>query len=224
MASERQIAANRRNAARSTGPRTAGGKLRSRRNAYRHGLTAETVITSLESTSDYQRLEAGLFDEYRPHGAVEEALVARLASLLWRLQRATLIESGLFEIEGCALQNRTHDQLSHESSNPALEVFYRLLHKSQAGKANAVPTAEPSAAPTTMSVNAFSDADVSHRRKIDTSSVYLRLCRAHPNAMKRLGRYETALWRQFAQTLLLLETAMSNSLSVRKLFPSNRIK
>ena len=46
MPSERQIAANRRNARKSTGPRSGAGKNRSRRNAYRHGLTVS--ITSSE--------------------------------------------------------------------------------------------------------------------------------------------------------------------------------
>jgi hypothetical protein len=48
MTSFRQIEANRRNALRSTGPKTDDGKQRSRRNAVRHGLTAETVIDGLE--------------------------------------------------------------------------------------------------------------------------------------------------------------------------------
>jgi hypothetical protein len=39
VASEKQIAANRANALRSTGPRTAVGKMRSSRNAFRHGLS-----------------------------------------------------------------------------------------------------------------------------------------------------------------------------------------
>ncbi len=48
MSSLRQIAANRRNALKSTGPITAEGKEHSRGNALRHGLTAETVIAALE--------------------------------------------------------------------------------------------------------------------------------------------------------------------------------
>jgi hypothetical protein len=46
MASERQIAANRRNARRSTGPRSGAGKKRAGRNAYRHGLTLSITSTS----------------------------------------------------------------------------------------------------------------------------------------------------------------------------------
>src|SRR5881392_1774827 len=77
MTSFKQIEANRRNARRSTGPITEEGKLRSRRNAVRHGLTADSDAQS----------------------AVERELVLRLASLLWRIRRATTIETGLFEIQ-----------------------------------------------------------------------------------------------------------------------------
>jgi hypothetical protein len=52
MSSLRQIAANRRNVTKSTGPRTEEGKQRSRCNAVRHGLTAETVIGALEDAED----------------------------------------------------------------------------------------------------------------------------------------------------------------------------
>jgi hypothetical protein len=48
MVSDRQIAANRFNAQKSTGPRTQKGKRRSRRNAFRHGMTAEGVVSVLE--------------------------------------------------------------------------------------------------------------------------------------------------------------------------------
>src|SRR5262245_13923668 len=54
MTSWKQIAANRRNALKSTGPITEKGKLRSRCNAVRHGLTAETVISALEDAGDYK--------------------------------------------------------------------------------------------------------------------------------------------------------------------------
>src|SRR6478735_8895244 len=99
MTSFRQIEANRRNARKSTGPNTEEGKRRSRCNAVRHGLAAETVIRALEDAEDYKAFEATIIADYDAQSAVERELVLRLASLLWRLRRATTMETGLFEIQ-----------------------------------------------------------------------------------------------------------------------------
>src|SRR5882724_431936 len=99
MASDRKIAANQRNALMSTGPRTESGKLRSRKNAVRHGLTAETVIHDLEDADQYAAFESAVVAEYDPRSIVARELVLRLASLLWRLRRATAIEAGLLAIQ-----------------------------------------------------------------------------------------------------------------------------
>ena len=99
MSSLRQIEANRRNARLSTGPVTEEGKRKSRQNAVRHGLTAETVIDALEDAEDYTAFEIAVTADYDAQSAVERELVLRLASLLWRLRRATAIESGLFKIQ-----------------------------------------------------------------------------------------------------------------------------
>jgi hypothetical protein len=82
MTSWRQFQANRLNALRSTGPRTEEGKCTSRRNALRHGLTAETVIDGLEDSEDYRGFEAAIIADYDAETAVERELVLRLASLL----------------------------------------------------------------------------------------------------------------------------------------------
>src|SRR5205823_4790712 len=99
MTTFKQIEANRRNARRSTGPVTEEGKLQSRRNAVRHGLTAETVIGALEDAEDYKAFEAAIIADYDAQSAVERELVLRLASLLCRVRRATTMETGLFEIQ-----------------------------------------------------------------------------------------------------------------------------
>src|SRR2546421_13119141 len=99
MTTFKKIEANRRTARRSTGPTTEEGKLRSRRNAVRHGLTAETIIGALEDAEDYRAFEAAVTADYDAQSAVERELVLRLASLLWRIRRATTMETGLFDIQ-----------------------------------------------------------------------------------------------------------------------------
>lgn len=97
MSSLKQIVANRRNALKSTGPTTPEGKQHARCNAVRHGLTAETVIGVLEDANDYAAFEAAVTADYDAESAVERELVLRLASVLWRLRRATGIETALFD-------------------------------------------------------------------------------------------------------------------------------
>src|SRR3954447_12554612 len=108
MSSLRQVEANRRNALKSTGPVTFEGKERSRCNAVRHGLTAETVIGTLEDAEDYRAFEAAVIADYEAESAVERELVLRLASLLWRLRRATSIETGLLELEAEQIFEQQH--------------------------------------------------------------------------------------------------------------------
>ena len=69
------------------------------RGAIRHGLTAEVVIEVLEDPRDYKAFERSVTVEFDAQTAVERELVLRLASLLWRLRRATAIESGLLHIQ-----------------------------------------------------------------------------------------------------------------------------
>ena len=99
MTSLRQIAANRRNASKSTGPRTDEGKHRSRCNAVRHGLTAETVIGALEDAEDYKAFEAAIIADYDAQSAVERELVLRLAAFYGGCAVPQTIETGLFEIQ-----------------------------------------------------------------------------------------------------------------------------
>src|SRR5271165_2553943 len=124
MTSFRQIEANRRNAHKSTGPNADEGKQRSRCNAVRHGLTAETVIGALEDAEDYKAFEAAIIADYDAQSAVERELVLRLASLLWRLRRATAIETGLFEIQADHLNEQDR---SHQVTPASREVVRALF-------------------------------------------------------------------------------------------------
>src|SRR5450756_2301667 len=116
MSSLKQIEANSRNALKSTGPTTPEGKRRSRCNALRHGLTAETVIAALEDCEDYEAFEAAVISDYDAESAVERELVLRLASVLWRLRRATGIETALFE----SVTVEPYGKVENGSSRPVL--------------------------------------------------------------------------------------------------------
>src|SRR3989304_2934365 len=128
MASEKQGAANRRNAAKSTGPNTPHGKLQSRRNAMRHSLTARTIVTAMEDAEEFERFAAAIGADYKPTSAIEHELIARLASLLWRLRRSTLIETNLFELQGrLAAEQKNGPQAGPDPPSPGSEMLYRLL-------------------------------------------------------------------------------------------------
>jgi len=118
MTSLRQIEANRCNAAKSTGPKTEAGKMRSRRNAVRHGLSAETVVEILEDIEDYRGFEAAIIADYDARTAVERELVLRLASLLWRLRRATAIETDLLRIQAEIFSERRMNRLRTQPNPP----------------------------------------------------------------------------------------------------------
>src|SRR3954469_16958121 len=103
MTSFKQIDANRRNARQSTGPNTQEGKLRSRRNAVGMGSQPKTVISALEDGEDYKVFETAVIADYDAQSAVERELVLRLASLVWRVRRATTWRPACFRDLGQAL-------------------------------------------------------------------------------------------------------------------------
>ena len=88
MATALQIAANRRNAQKSTGPRTVEGKKQASLNHVRHGMTAKTVVLPHESGSDYEEIRNALIEDYAPATTQELMLVDQIAAGYWRTIRA----------------------------------------------------------------------------------------------------------------------------------------
>jgi hypothetical protein len=189
----RQIEANRRNARKSTGPTTEEGKQRSRCNAIRHGLTAETVIGALEDAEDYKAFEAGIIADYDAQSAVERELVLRLASLLWRLRRATTMETRLFEIQADHLSGCR--QAIHPASRQVVYApfsFDRDSHGITNGT-QVVPSSVPEAAGSAVDPTT------------ELARCFLRLANLPNYALDRLSRYEATLWRQAGQILFALD-------------------
>jgi hypothetical protein len=96
MATRLQIAANQRNASKSTGPRTEEGKLKTRDNAMKHALSSRHVVLEDESASDYEQLRAALTSDYRPASSIESLLVDQIAQQSWRLARCRTVETATY--------------------------------------------------------------------------------------------------------------------------------
>jgi hypothetical protein len=96
--SPEKIAANRANAQKSTGPRTAAGRNASKMNALKHGiLSRETVVRGRclqEDEREFTALHQRLWDDLMPAGPLEEMLVDRIVTAHWRLRRALKAEAG----------------------------------------------------------------------------------------------------------------------------------
>ena len=95
--SDKRLAANRANAAKSTGPRTPEGRARSAQNARKHGFTASTfAIVRLEDLDEIAHLKADLIDVYQPINSQELFAIERIALAQQALLRAARLESGMF--------------------------------------------------------------------------------------------------------------------------------
>jgi hypothetical protein len=197
MTSIPQFEANRRNALKSTGPRTFDGKQASRRNALRHGLTAETLIEPLEDPESYRAFEAAIVAEYLPQSPVEKELVHRLASLFWRLRRATSIETGLLRLQSEIVQAfRSSRQKTIETLGDGEGAGSLATSRGddRAGAQNA--PAFPGGSPSTQAADPSRDIAIS----------FLRLANLDSDIVDRLSRYESGLWRQLVQTIFALQT------------------
>src|SRR5262249_56029528 len=110
--------AARQNGSKRPGPKTEAEKKVPACTPTRNGLTAETVLSALEDAKDYEAFEAAITADYDAQSAVERELVLRLASILWRLRRATTMETGLFEIQAQQLRdNQENCQLPGHSND-----------------------------------------------------------------------------------------------------------
>jgi len=199
MTTFRQIEANRRNARNSTGPITDEGKQRSRCNAVRHGLTAEIVIGALEDADDYGAFEAAIIADYDPQSAVERELILRLAGLLWRLRRATTMESGLFEIQADHLRSFRKARAADANSRNIVHATVGRADPVDADSCRDVHEPAHQAAP--VSNSGPNPADPA----ADLARCFLRLANLPSYVLDRLSRYEATLWRQASQILFALD-------------------
>ena len=204
MTSLKQIDANRRNALKSTGPTSEAGKQRSRQNAMRHGLTAETVVEPLENREDYKAFEMSITAEFDAQTALERELVLRLASVLWRLRRATAIGTGLLQISVPDEERPAHRSVDTIAHSVFSMMEAALRNRSKGSRANRREASSESSAGDDRPSECDLAGNCAEIGKAEMALRFLRLAKFDNGAFERLNRYETALWRQAAQLLFAL--------------------
>ena len=138
-----------------------------------------------------------MIGDYDAQSAVERELVLRLASVLWRLRRATTMETGLFEIQAQHLRDYQKNRKLPGHSNDVIHALFRR---------------DDSTSGYGVSHSALSKIEtVSHSAlKPDSPAVefarcFLRLANLPNFALDRLSRYEATLWRQAGRMLYALD-------------------
>jgi hypothetical protein len=146
---------------------------------------------------DYAAFEKAITADYDAQSAVERELVLRLASLLWRLRRATTIESGLFKVQSRQLLQFRQRRRAHQDRQKIIDAMYRDAVATDDGLG--ADHDELSGERKSPAPNAFADqAD-------NLTHAFIRLSNLPTYPLDRLSRYEATLWRQACQTLFALQ-------------------
>ena len=146
MATKAQIAANRRNAKKSTGPKTPEGKAASCMNALRHGLRAEKAVLPNENEEEYAKIHLGLQDLYQPQTIPEQDLVDQAVLAKWKLVRAEVFEAKCYDTtsdpnDHAAILNRM-TQVQGRLERSYFKA-YKELERIKAARAKAAPQPAP---------------------------------------------------------------------------------
>jgi hypothetical protein len=175
---------------------------RSRGRAWRDGLADQTVVNGFEDIRSYRAYERALVGSVDPRSVLELALVHRLASLLWRLRRASAIETGLFELQVETLPARRQDP-SRGPRQPGMPPTRANGHSEVPGSNG---RDDPPICHHDNSLSLTMRPPLGPRSNSRTiAQCFLRLSNLDPTLLDRVGSYEARLWRQAAQTIWTLE-------------------
>jgi len=169
MSTTEQINANRQNAQKSTGPRTAEGKAAVSKNAVKHGLFAAEAVITGEDPAEYEACRDHFLAELAPVGAVETMLAERFVSLTWRLRRAE------------RMQNQTFDRMIEFELNSPLARHNRKLYC----QAEGIPAGDERYSPDHLPLGRIATKDWGDCRVLDRMMLYERRIE---NSMTRMLR------------------------------------
>jgi len=95
MTSDRKVAANRRNAQKSVGPKTPSGKAIASMNALKHGLSSRKPLIPGENEADFVEFSTQWVNHLQPLGPHQQMLAEQIVMAAWQLRRVPMLEAGL---------------------------------------------------------------------------------------------------------------------------------
>lgn len=127
--SAKQVNANRINGAKSMGPKTEAGKVKSGQNAIKHGFFARAVVLPGEDITAFEALRDQLWNQLNPCNVLEEILAREIIETSWRLQRLGSIESEVFTRRGISFTgNECGSGFAFINDAQGLNTFTKLSH------------------------------------------------------------------------------------------------
>src|ERR1700675_116207 len=158
MSTPKQIAANRRNAQKSAGPRSVEGKAASRANSFKTGLYARSQVIAGEDPAELRALADRYFLRWEPTTPEESFLVATLIDAEWLLRRYALADAKIWDYQGAAdcvrndsngmglnfIRCREYFPLLQRRADSAQRSFHRALHDLERIQAKRRAAAPPS--------------------------------------------------------------------------------
>jgi hypothetical protein len=123
---ERQLEANRRNAAKSHGPITPEGRAAVRLNALKHGLTAaDVILPTAEDKLEFEQFQTAFVEECQPVGPIEQVLVEDIVVNRWRMTRVRKMEPGFFALRMQVLEGRIKEDFSTLDAHAHVALIFR---------------------------------------------------------------------------------------------------
>ena len=159
MATLKQFEANRRNAQKSTGPKTPEGKAACSMNALRHGLRARSVVLPGENKDEFHQLCNDLEAEWHPQSRTEQFYVEQMAVSQWKLTRMEVVEVNIFKDADAKTQVSTLDRL-WQAEHRLERSFSRAQRELQRLQASRPQPEEPAPQPAAEAASGAEPEDV----------------------------------------------------------------
>jgi hypothetical protein len=190
MTSDKQADANRRNASKSTGPKTPEGKAVSRLNAVKHGLLSQELLLPGEDEAALQELSERLTSELQPEGEMEILLAEEIIAAHWRLRRLRRVETGVFAWQFYGeLTERAKSEARSSESNALIQKLRAEFMAKPDEKQHQEALAKA------QEMKALQEAETTALGR-----AFIRDAN-EANAFSKLSRYETAIERSLYRAL-----------------------